>query len=48
MEECLETIKNLSEDENMRKEYRDKAQKCYQWYDSKYVFEDVFKIINGV
>ena len=48
MEECLETIKNLSKDENMRKEYRDKAQKCYQWYDSKYVFEDVFKIINGV
>jgi hypothetical protein len=47
MEECLETIKTLSDDIKMREEYRKMAYHCYNWYDSKYVFNDMFNVING-
>ena len=46
MDECIKTIKELSTNQNMRNEYRKLAYHCYSWYDSKYVFEDMFKIIN--
>ena len=46
MDECINTIKELSTNENMRNEYRELAYNCYGWYDSKYVFDDMFKIIN--
>ena len=45
MDECISTIKELSTDESMRNEYRELAYQCYSWYDSKYVFDDMFKII---
>ena len=45
MDECISTIKELSTDESMRNEYRESAYQCYSWYDSKYVFDDMFKII---
>ena len=45
MEECLDTIKKLSEDHKMREDYREMAYHCYSWYDSKYVFEDMFTVI---
>lgn len=47
IEECLDTIKKLSENEKMREEYREMAHHCYSWYDSKYVFNDMFDVING-
>ena len=46
MDECISTIKELSNNESMRNEYRELAYKCYSWYDSKYVFGDMFKIID--
>ena len=46
MEECINTIKELSTNENMRNEYRELAYHCYNWYDSKYVFNDMFNIID--
>ena len=46
MNECINIIKELSTDENMRNKYRESAYHCYSWYDSKYVFEDMFKIID--
>ena len=45
MNESLNLIKELSQDKDMREQYRELAQKCYSWYDSKYVFEDMFTII---
>jgi len=45
-DECLGLIKDLSQDTKMREQYREMAQKCYSWYDSKYVFEDMYTIIN--
>jgi len=45
MNETLNLIKELSQDKGMREQYRELAQKCYSWYDSKYVFEDMFTII---
>ena len=47
MEECKGLINELSNDDSLRDEYRNKAFEFYSYYDSKYVMGDMMKIIEG-
>jgi replicative DNA helicase len=47
MEECKNLIYELSNDDILRDEYRHKAFEFYSHYDSKYVMDDLMKIVNG-
>ena len=45
MEECKKVIDKLLNDDIMRDEYRKKAKQVYSYYDSSYVFNDMFNFI---
>ena len=45
MEECKNLIDELSNNDTLRDEYRNKAFEFYSYYDSKYVMGDMMKII---
>ena len=47
MEECKEKIIELSNDKQLRDDYRKKAIDCYSYYDCNYIINDMFKIINN-
>ena len=45
MEECKNKIIELSNNDELRDDYRKKALECYSYYDCNHVISDIFKII---
>ena len=42
MEECRDLIQELSANEDLRDEYRNKSYEIYSYYDSKYIIQEMF------
>tara|TARA_R110002074_G_scaffold401783_1_gene601542 strand:+ start:2839 stop:3933 length:1095 start_codon:yes stop_codon:yes gene_type:complete len=42
MEKCIDLVKELSYNEELREEYRNKSYEVYSYYDSKYTTQDMF------
>ena len=45
MEECKNKIIELSNNDELRDDYRKKALECYSYYDCDHVISDMFKIM---
>ena len=42
MEECRDLVQELSANEGLRNEYRNKSYEVYSYYDSKYIIQEMF------
>jgi hypothetical protein len=42
MEECRDLVQELSANEKLRDEYRNKSYEVYSYYDSKYIIQEMF------
>ena len=42
MEECRDLVQELSANEELRNDYRNKSYEVYSYYDSKYIIQEMF------
>jgi hypothetical protein len=48
MKECIDLVQELSANEELRNEYRNKSYEVYSYYDSKYIIQEMFNKIGEI